>query len=83
MTASAHSTAQRATRGTILLAGRSGLVQLAQVASSLIIARVVVPGLCDDRPASWRPRLLEVPIRLGWRDAGFCERDLNGAPLLI
>ena len=43
MTASAHSTAQRATRGTILLAGRSGLVQLAQVASSLIIARVVVP----------------------------------------
>ena len=43
MSHSTQKTAQTATRGTLLLATRSGAIQFAQVASSLLIARLIAP----------------------------------------
>jgi len=45
--------------------------------------RVFVPGLCHFKPRLGHARLVEVPKRLGWRDADFSSEDLSMVPLLI
>lgn len=43
----------------------------------LPVSRVVVPGLCHFWHRLGTPRLYDVPVRLGWRDAPCAEGDLN------
>jgi thiazole/oxazole-forming peptide maturase SagD family component len=46
-------------------------------------AKVLVPGLCHIKPRFGFRRLVEVPVRLGWRTPPFTPNDLQRLPLLM
>lgn len=46
------------------------------------VVKVVVPGACQLKPRLAAARLVQVPVKLGWRPHGFARRDLQGLPLL-